>query len=611
MTDIIFESMTLSGFKSFIKPITFNLNQGPGVHFIHGQNKVDPDLGSNGSGKSTLWDGLCWVLYGRTASGLRNPDIKPWYGTSETKGTIKLSVEQTSYSIARTMGPNILLLDNREVGQENINQLVGMEFEVFCHVILFGQDRPLFFDLSPQEKLSLLSNVIDLSRWEEWSDKAAARTTELLNKKIGLEGRVASMGSQSEELKDMITATLVRSRQWEKERTQRVDDTDHQIATLKPKLEVLQKKRDNADLALEGASTELRAIPEQVRKITSLLNTVNQNIREFEDEERLHNMRIANIQDELDRLGSSDRCPTCGQNTKGTQLQKHRLGLLSSIKQMKKSKIGVPARTLQLQQRYKKALEQLEEARQKFQEKADEAQASLNLLQRQVSEMEGAMTILKEASKNRIAEANPHRETIRDLKTRRRQLFIDIKDQQKKIALTERRAKRTHSWVKGFKEVRLYIIKEILQELELATMAMLPSVGLHDWQVRYDIEKENKTGGVQRKLNVELLSPDNKKTVRWESWSGGEGQRLRLVGSMALAEVLLNNAGIRTNLEILDEPTKHLSTEGVRDLCEFLADRAEQSEKAIFFVDHMAVDSARFASTTQIVKTKKGSRIVA
>ena len=63
------------------------------------------------------------------------------------------------------------------------------------------------------------------------------------------------------------------------------------------------------------------------------------------------------------------------------------------------------------------------------------------------------------------------------------------------------------------------------------------------------------------------------------------------------------------SLEILDEPTRGLSDEGVVDLCEFLADRAKQLDRAVIYVDHMSVESSRFTSVLTVVKTAKGSQI--
>jgi DNA repair exonuclease SbcCD ATPase subunit len=178
------------------------------------------------------------------------------------------------------------------------------------------------------------------------------------------------------------------------------------------------------------------------------------------------------------------------------------------------------------------------------------------------------------------------------------------------LEILTRAMERTKFWVKGFKDIRLLVIEEVLQELELTSNAMLAEVGLVDWRISYVIERETKAGTTSRGLNVSILSPKSRDAVKWESWSGGEGQRLRMVGALALSEVLLDHVGIQPDFEVLDEPTQHLSAEGVRDLCDFLAVRAEQLERRTFYIDHMAVESAQFSSTTTIEKDADGSHIL-
>jgi len=97
--------------------------------------------------------------------------------------------------------------------------------------------------------------------------------------------------------------------------------------------------------------------------------------------------------------------------------------------------------------------------------------------------------------------------------------------------------------------------------------------------------------------------------VRWENWSGGENQRLRLIGSLALSDVLLARAGIETNLETLDEPAVYWSSEGIQELCAFLAERAKVRGKTIFYIEHNTVQSHYFEEVIRVVKDKKGAYI--
>jgi ABC-type transport system involved in cytochrome bd biosynthesis fused ATPase/permease subunit len=73
---------------------------------------------------------------------------------------------------------------------------------------------------------------------------------------------------------------------------------------------------------------------------------------------------------------------------------------------------------------------------------------------------------------------------------------------------------------------------------------------------------------------------------------------------------LLARAGLSTNIEWLDEPTKHLSDEGVEDLLELLKERAVETGRSIYFVDHHLLDKGLFNSTIFIEKNENCSRII-
>jgi len=120
-------------------------------------------------------------------------------------------------------------------------------------------------------------------------------------------------------------------------------------------------------------------------------------------------------------------------------------------------------------------------------------------------------------------------------------------------------AERTRFWVSGFRDVRLFILDDVLDELEWTSAAMLEEVGLTGWQFCMRLRREQER---HVKAWAQCLRPFAAQfpTSQFEVWCGGEGQRLRLVGALALADVLLSYASVDCTMEILDEPTRHLSS---------------------------------------------------
>ncbi len=613
MINLEFLSLELSNFGSFQKSHKFILGYDqPGLAFIRGRNELEPKLGANDAGKSTLFGALCWCLYGHTINNLRNPDIKPWEGGAETQVSIKLLANKKKHTITRTTSPNRLLLDDQKVTQDHIDKLIRLSFDVFGHTVLLGQGQPLFFDLTPKDKMQLFSETLNLERWEDRSWKAGQRCLELNNEKAAKEGEVTGLEAALEQAKALLKAAKARAEEWEAEKQARAKQQALGLGELEAKLAKVQPKHDEANLAYDGAMTELKSMNTEIDKLRKLCMETGSRLGSEENDLRMVEQQKRALVEQLASLSKIKRCPTCGHVIMRGDLDKHKDELKNKHDELDAMLDNHKNRVHKAKNTNEAALGRLtdnEKYAAIYQSKADQAKWTLDGLGPFITELKTKIMAMKATSLERSEEVNPHRETLSNLRRKVEQTETKLEELDAEVVKLGRRAERTKYWIKGFRDVRLYIIEEIMQELEMATNTMLPDSGLIDWEVLYDVEKETKSGTIQRGLNVTILSPKNRKAVRWEAWGGGVGQRLRIVGALALSDVLLTQAGVQTNLEILDEPSRGLSTEGVQDLCAFLADRAKQQNKNIVFVDHKAVESVHFANVLTVVKNKKGSYI--
>jgi DNA repair exonuclease SbcCD ATPase subunit len=227
----------------------------------------------------------------------------------------------------------------------------------------------------------------------------------------------------------------------------------------------------------------------------------------------------------------------------------------------------------------------------------------------QLAQLEAKIEHAKASKSRREREENPFEFQMAQLRSQRAQANEKIRGAKEEIATKTQDRARTGFWVKGFKDVRLFVIEEVLLELEVASNALLDQFGLMGWAIRYSIERETQSGNVSRALNMEIISPHNSGPVRFESWSGGQQQRLRLIGSLALSDVLLERAGVRPSMEILDEPSRSITSRGVRDIVDALADRAQQRGMQIYYTDHLAVQSSRFANSIVVTLDGNGAHL--
>jgi len=566
-----FIELRLQGFKQFIKPVIFALSaSGGGLVLMRGRNEVEPALGANDVGKSSLFDALTWCLFGRTVDNLHSTDLRSWQEAPPLQVEVTVAIAAANgdgskvHKIARGRR---LTLDGAPVGQDQITRLLRLNFDVFANTVLLGQGRPLFFDLEPRNKMELFSAALELERWEVRSE-AAAWEVETMEKKLQREKETqGSIKATLEQAQKLLEDTKRRSQEWETQRKERIAKNRQAAEELEKQLEPLRRQRDDADLAYDGAETEYKA---QARAVADLEKLVTVTTTSYARAE-----------------AAAKKCPTCGQPIKA----------------------DVPAKYKAAKESAESDLAHARKYAQTFRTKADAASATLHRLNPRVTELETKLRGLTNSHLEHEDEENPHRPQVGELQRCVQQHEANLAITEEVVGKVLAQIARTKVWVKGFKDIRLAIVEDVLQELQLATNALLPESGLQDWEVHYGIEQETKSGTIRRGLTVTVLSPYNDQPVRWESWGGGVGQRLRLIGALALSEVLLRHAGVGTNLEILDEPTQYFSPKGVEYMCEFLASRARTLDKNIVLVDHHAVESAQFSGVVTVVKTAAGSMV--
>jgi len=606
---ITFEGVQLEGFKSFIEPARFQINAGVGLHFLEGRNRAQP-LGSNGAGKTTLWDAVTWCLYARTVSGLRNVDVKPWRSKASTHVKLRLTVDSVLHEITRTLGAKALLsIDGNEAGPDDVVKLIGMPFELFTNTVLLGQGQPLFYDKTAADKMSLFSDVLGLARWDVRAEHASNRAKESDARAIAFARDVENAKARYDQAKADVVAAREKMETAQLDIDKRLARFMRTIKALKTQLDEAMARRDKADLAYDGSAAEHKALERERKELQDLRFFTLGEENEYKLKIQAAKQAVTTITKQIEKLKASGTCPTCGQKIRGSTVE-HKNELAAQLAKHERTiSRGVPNAVQSALADLDKQIKTNWRHNVEFDRKKEESEAALNYANKQVAECKQQMAIAEALH----AEVEKGSDLFAEALHKARKERVNAKDMivqaEADYAKAMRMATRYAYWGKAFKQVKLFEIEELLAELSLVTLVLLPEFGLDGWAVVYDIERETKAGTIARGLNVMVQSPTSDRLVKWESWSGGEGQRLRLIGALALSETLLNHAGVECMNEMLDEPTQHMSGEGVADMIEHLANRAKRRGTAVWLTDHMTTPSARFATTARVVKAKAGSRI--
>lgn len=611
------KSLILQGFKSFKSSIEFDFTSlHPGLHFVTGLNLAEPALGENGVGKSSLWEGLCWVLYGKTSMNLKAGNIHNWTTKKQTVGRFKFVKENVEYEVERSWNPNKLLLidDNgyQVIEQDTIDKLVGLNFFQFLYSVYISQFTSKFFDLEPSDKLSIFSEITGADIWINYSDKAKSMANKLETQKGLLDLTLANKRGQlqSIEAEDYSEA----SKEWEALQTGKktvltelIKNVLTNITESEKQIEVITTSIASDTNKLDMVDKDLIVCDVEKDKYTVTKNEVNKAITTINTERKAIQKEIKKFED------AGDNCPYCYQTVNPKHKAKH-------IKEFKLRDKELETALKVQEDKLNNTINYMENITQHKNKLSSKRKAVVEVLDALKVRLTGAKTNMNnyqfalENHTNRKEELNneqnPYDQQEADRQNKLKLLTGAVGKLKETIRTLEEMMGVYSFWIKGFKDIRLLVIEETLKEFELFINDNLQRLSMTDWEIQLGIDTETKSNTIKKGFTVLVKSPINKDLKPFECWSGGEGQRLRLAGTVGLIDLIHSRKGTDWDIEIYDEPTTWLSGKGEEDLLELLHERAEETGKNVFLIDHRNFKSyGGFQSIISIVKDKNGSRL--
>lgn len=513
----------LENFKSFRGQHRWKIPIAPGLYHLTGFNELEPRLEANGVGKSTLLDAIYWAIFGCTTRGLKAGEIIT-RGEKGCSVAVCLTVGAAQrLQVKRTQSPNALTLNDQPISQDDLQKQLRLGPDAFTYAVMIPQFGEHFFDLTPAEKLTLFSQIMELDYWLEKSKAAESLANEIKASSLELERQVARYRGQLETIDTDIEELKIECKEFASTQQKEIIDLRKSLSDL---------RLDKYQEAVEFSKKALLAISKKL---------------ELADRE-------------------AKKCPECGQ--------------------------PIP----------NKDLEALLKNQSDFERQLNRQKCEL------ITAEHTAKTMQNRIEQER-ARQNPYQQQIDSKLANKKAAETRLKKLTAEITLLEQDHAAVVYWVNGFKKIRLLVVEQTLRQLEIEINNNMGNLGLTDWRVEFDVERENKSGGVTKGFVVFIYAPGCDLPTKWEAWSGGESQRLRLAGDLGLANLIMEQAGLRNSIEFFDEPSAHLTQGGLLDVAETLHQRALQANKRIFLVDHNAIDFGDFADRLYITKGRLGSRL--
>lgn len=602
------KSVTLEDFKSFRSPQRFNLDRPPGLYFLTGQNLVDPDLAENGAGKSSILDGICWAFYGETLRKVRARNISAWgKERPNTRVSVEFSNDQRRKGIVleRTWSPNSLTVGGGDFSQEEVNAFLDMSPVAFRNSLVIGQFSKVFIDLSSSEKSSLVSSLMELDHWDRKSSLASSKAAQVRKDREAvrddlqyLKGRMSSLKSRIESHHQNPLVQLHKDTQEDiqhhRELLSRYED---ELRYLRGALGILRSEEDDIKYRRDLREARIDFLGRKAAEVEAELD------REREAQKELE-ARIRVIDQER-------YCPTCGNDFQSKEAIRRRIQYQGTLRRTMDSKREF------LEIKKNSLLAEIGEIEFEIMDLEYEVEhLRIDSVTRDISDLEARAersSWAVEKGKSVIAslegQMREHIDRLDDLESEYASMKEKVGSLEEEDSLLGSYEDALAFWVKGFKAVRMFEVNSVLSQMEMEANEALFNLGMPGWEIQYSANRTTGAGSVAPDFQTFITSPDTAEKVPWESWSGGESQRLRIASAMGFIDFVQSATGADWGLEFWDEPTTFLSSKGVDQLLTLLKERALRMKKQIWIIDHRSYDYGHFSGIVQVIKGPEGSII--
>jgi DNA repair exonuclease SbcCD ATPase subunit len=600
-----------------------------GLVWLGGVNEDTASATSNGSGKSTVFKAIGWAAYGRSVDGADGDEvIRHGQKTAQTKLRF---VEGYEAVRERRKGTGKLKLfkdgeeqhGSKEELQAQIDRLMGMDWQTFRNVAMYGQrDTKRFVhpETTDRERKEVLGRILntgiyavahtwvkeqalqrrtDAARFGAEADKAAARIAEYDLADLGKQQRVWEA-----KRKERLAAKREQARELLSDAKDLVKDPPD-IAALEKRLEDLREAK-RAATALETDIDALEVVWDEYDAAAALASTVHVRAQS----------KASSAEAAWEKLnGDSDGvCPLCSGDLGSGNAAAHVAELKEAMDAANKA--------------LKKASAAWTEAKRLADDKAAEIKRAKLALRASRAESEGISEIQDEISEAKATAARA--------KAKREQAKLaleaasEIKDEANPMdaqieRAKERIAKATleqHAADESFKAARVQLAHyEFWQRgfspngmPSFALDAVMPAISeranhyletLADGDINVEFKTQRELKSAKGEFRDEIEMSWEIEGVAGLPPSGGQWKKMEIATNFALMDLVASQEGASTSILLLDEVFDGLDAEGV-DRVGVLLQKLRAKRETIIVISHSATMQEWFERAL-VVEKKDGA----
>lgn len=296
-----FKEITFENVLSFgANPTTFEFNKG--LNLI---------TGTNGSGKSALLDAISFCLFGRPYRKIRIEELINRKNKKNLKITCRFVIDKRDeYIITRCLnkdrieisknGEELDLLSSKKLNQEEIDKIIGINYEMFKQIISLAvnYNRP-FLSLPAKDKRDIIENIFNIKVFGQMLKSIKDKTKDLKIQSDMNRNTVSILEANLKTLRKHVTEMTDAAKNFDKNKQNELNASEKRHKTFQSEKDKLSKKLDtyNARVSKIEQYDDIDELRKLKDELVSIINKSEYRVKESTKS--------------LGLLDENDVCPFC------------------------------------------------------------------------------------------------------------------------------------------------------------------------------------------------------------------------------------------------------------------------------------------------------------
>lgn len=529
------------------------------------------------SHNTTIINAICYALYNKPFDAISLQRLINTKNNSKntlmevrltfTKGEDEFEVYRCrgeTFNINISVNGEDVTLDSVSENDKNLQELIGMSYELFTKIIIFSGNSTPFLVMPVSQQRAQIEELFNITLLTEKAIKLKEiiKSTEvkLAIQEAVIKEQESQLALYNKQLKD----AEIRVQRWE-------DNRDEQLSTFKSQLELIETVDMGMEKELHTLTTELE---KQFNELTHKKSSLTR-------DSSILSSDVKKLNSELIHL-TKDKCPYCLQQYEGASDKLVEKKTKLETEQSRLSEITAALEMLNLE--IKELSSQITEAKSvmKFQSLAAAVKAESSALAAQ------------DKIDDLVKAKNPHVEAFESLKN---QVVTTVSH----TGVDEIRKEIEHQQfllkllVDKNSFIRRKIINRTIPFLNNRLIHYTKELGLQHI-VKFDDDMSCTVSEYDRELDFGNLS-------------SGEKKRVNLSLSLAFRDVL-HHLHSKVNCLFIDEIDASLCTSGVENVFKLLKQKTRDEGLGLWIISHRPEAINRFDKTITIRKEGGFSRVI-